>query len=326
MVSEKEFGESVAALLATMDAKLAHQFLEGLKKVKDDIDIDEIAGFIQDGQYEVLFNKISVELVNKGFTGFSLVLTDAYLAGGKLAAKLGGPIPTSSGELAIVFDAINPKLTQVMSYYKMGKIQQITEDIRESIRRTINDSVNAGMSPKDTAKEIRAYIGLTRQQQQAVNNFKQLLINKPAEAMHRELRDKTFDTVLARMIRNKETIPAQKIEQMVEAYRQKYITHRAVTIARTESIRALNMASRQIWTDLVSEGQVPEENVVRVWLANIDNKTRDSHRALHKKRVGLNEAFKSSLGDIMYPGDPLASPDNVINCRCTIFHRITVED
>lgn len=58
------------------------------------------------------------------------------------------------------------------------------------------------------------------------------------------------------------------------------------------------------------------------WLATMDDKTRDSHAELNGQKANINEPFHSSLGDIMYPGDPNAEPSNYYNCRCTLTYDI----
>ena len=58
------------------------------------------------------------------------------------------------------------------------------------------------------------------------------------------------------------------------------------------------------------------------WLATMDDKTRDSHAELNGQKANIDEPFHSSLGDIMYPGDPNAEPSNYYNCRCTLLYDI----
>lgn len=60
----------------------------------------------------------------------------------------------------------------------------------------------------------------------------------------------------------------------------------------------------------------------REWIAAIDGRTRHAHRLLDGHLAGVDEPFKSELGDIMFPGDPEASPENVYNCRCTIAAKV----
>ena len=54
------------------------------------------------------------------------------------------------------------------------------------------------------------------------------------------------------------------------------------------------------------------------WIATLDNRTRDAHADLDGEVVEVDEYFKNSIGEIMFPGDPTADPANVYNCRCTL--------
>lgn len=61
-------------------------------------------------------------------------------------------------------------------------------------------------------------------------------------------------------------------------------------------------------------------NVRKQWMATLDHHTRDAHADLDGQVQDVDAPFKSSLGDIMYPGDPTADPANVWNCRCTLVY------
>ncbi len=52
------------------------------------------------------------------------------------------------------------------------------------------------------------------------------------------------------------------------------------------------------------------------WRATNDERTRDAHQALDGQSVPRGGVFDSELGPIRYPGDPMASAENTINCRC----------
>ncbi len=60
--------------------------------------------------------------------------------------------------------------------------------------------------------------------------------------------------------------------------------------------------------------------VKKKWLAAHDDRVRDAHAELDGQEVGIDEPFHSSLGDIMYPGNPTADPALVYNCRCTLTY------
>ena len=60
-------------------------------------------------------------------------------------------------------------------------------------------------------------------------------------------------------------------------------------------------------------------NVRKTWLSTLDGRTRHAHRLLDGQTAAVNEPFKVDGEEIMYPGDPTASPELVYNCRCTLI-------
>lgn len=58
--------------------------------------------------------------------------------------------------------------------------------------------------------------------------------------------------------------------------------------------------------------------VKKVWLAVGDERTREAHEELDGQEQEVDKPFDSILGDIMFPGDPNASDENVWNCRCAL--------
>ena len=88
---------------------------------------------------------------------------------------------------------------------------------------------------------------------------------------------------------------------------------RARVIARTEIISASNagadLGARA--TGLTLEKQ---------WLASVDGRERDAHRIANneyqKTPIAMDESFIVGGEQCMYPGDPVLSAENVINCRC----------
>lgn len=59
--------------------------------------------------------------------------------------------------------------------------------------------------------------------------------------------------------------------------------------------------------------------LVRVWIATLDGRTRHSHAAIDGETREVGEAFSNGC---MYPGDPGGAPAEVYNCRCTIAGRV----
>lgn len=60
----------------------------------------------------------------------------------------------------------------------------------------------------------------------------------------------------------------------------------------------------------------------KTWIGSIDRATRDSHKAMIGKSVGIDEDFlvpsDSGYDRMQHPGDARASAMNVCNCRCSV--------
>lgn len=85
---------------------------------------------------------------------------------------------------------------------------------------------------------------------------------------------------------------------------------RAKTIARTEGHRIQQTSTRDAQYAAKKRGA----DVVRMWDATLDGRTRDSHRMVDGEIRELDEEFSNGL---MFPGDPSGSAAEVVNCRCT---------
>lgn len=59
-------------------------------------------------------------------------------------------------------------------------------------------------------------------------------------------------------------------------------------------------------------------NVQKQWLATLDSHTRDTHQELDGQIRDLQEPFEVDEYEIMYPREPSAAPEMIINCRCTM--------
>ena len=85
---------------------------------------------------------------------------------------------------------------------------------------------------------------------------------------------------------------------------------RAEMVARTEVIGAYNGGLEAGWQQSGLEGQ-------KVWLAALDQRTRETHREAHGQMVGLDQEFTVGEVNTRGPGQTgVASED--INCRCSM--------
>ena len=83
--------------------------------------------------------------------------------------------------------------------------------------------------------------------------------------------------------------------------------YRANAIARTETHTAANFGSQ-------AAAESTGLNILKEWLAANDERTREEHSAADGQTVALNETFEVGGEDLMFPGDPSGSAENIINC------------
>ena len=57
--------------------------------------------------------------------------------------------------------------------------------------------------------------------------------------------------------------------------------------------------------------------MTKTWMTRKDDKVRAGHASIESKTVDIGDSFKSGV-TLRFPGDPLAPPHLVINCRCLL--------
>jgi hypothetical protein len=93
---------------------------------------------------------------------------------------------------------------------------------------------------------------------------------------------------------------------------------RAVTIARTEGLRASSKAQ------LGASEQAKDLGIktTKVWLATLDSRTRSTHRAEDKKKADKNGIFHLNSGASGPAPRMTGVAGEDINCRCTYYEEI----
>ena len=111
------------------------------------------------------------------------------------------------------------------------------------------------------------------------------------------------------------------IDRMAARYSDRLLALRGETIARTETLKALNAGRQEALDQLIENpnNDVQAQDVVRAWDSAGDGKTRPTHVAADlQDPVPQGEAFTVGGYSLMYPGDTsLGAPaGETVNCRC----------
>lgn len=320
MKTKNEQLQEIERLLSGYDRKFAFLFMEGIQAISNSVSLNSIVQELEQRNFFGVIALFNDAMIAAGMVSFVRAMQDAMIAGGDLGASI-----ASANRIEFGFRVSEPTSARFLSNYQAERIRQIGDEMRNTISQIIDRETRLGESPINMARKIRQGLGLTANQEQAVYNYRQSLINGQRSALERRLRDARYDPSVARAMKEGVPLSKEKIDKMVDAYRRKFISRRAQNIARTESMAMVQSGQDQYWQQVVRSGIVKQDQIRRKWIVTMDSKLRDSHAAipaLNKDGVGLNEPFRSPLGMIRYPGDPSASPANRINCRCALFTRI----
>lgn len=323
---DKGFQEYFDSLLTWLSKDMEAAFLAGLaslasgvtpEKVMQAYTISGVAGL------DALFSR---EVITAYFNEYLATVTNSYLEGGAFFAAKVRPFKGAQGiTIKVQFNALNPKTAAVMEAKRLDLITNISNDTRTVIGDLLGRGVRLGEGPIETARQIRQHIGLNKPQLQWVQNYRAELENLSSKSLGRELRDRRFDSLISRAVEDGKKLPKAKIDQMVKRYAERLVKSRAETIAKTETMEIVSAANHLNWQQMVDDNLIQGQQIRRHWRSSHDSKTRHAHLVMARMNpdgVGQDEAFKSELGAIRYPGDPQASAANRVNCRCYIVVKL----
>lgn len=99
--------------------------------------------------------------------------------------------------------------------------------------------------------------------------------------------------------------------------------YQATRVAQTERTRIQSQA--RFWAMEEAEGY--GVHTVKRWSTHMDGRQRDAHGAMNGQTVDSFSKFKSPSGAaLMFPGDPDAPAEEVINCRCVMVPEVLKPD
>ena len=205
---------------------------------------------------------------------------------------VGGPTATIASDLLgveIGFSIESPAAVEWLGSYLPRFLEGVENVSRDAIAKQLARAFDAeeGFAPSELARRIKRSIGLTDRQLIGMERFEARLIAQ-------------------------EVSPAQ-IEVRVNRMVQAKIRQRAITIARTETIRAANQGQKLVWEQAVRDGHVTRTAVKQRWMVTPDDRLdEETCEPMEGQLVGLNESFVTGTGSGVE--GPPAHP----RCRCGV--------
>lgn len=296
-------------LAKRVEPRLRRRFLEIVGWLRSRRTLGQIATAINEGR---LWDLIAEDVAKAG-AAFAHSVGSVYVAVGvDLAEALSEGL-----DKLIVLDPANPRATRALAETTMRIARDLSQDTREVVSEVLRDGLDRGVNPRVSARRFRDSIGLTPHQVRHVENYRRYLETLDRRALERELRDARHDRTIERAIRERKPLTRAQIDKMAERYRKNYLAFRAETIARDETLGALNRGQEDGWWQAIESGAIDHADVEGTWLVRIDGRERPSHHSMKGQKRPLGEPFVTGEGVLIrYPHDPDAPLGEVAQCRC----------
>lgn len=297
-------------LLSSIEPKLYRAFVQAINNMKNPKVLAKIVELLEQGQLESAFT-----LIEGSIKSFANNVIPFYTVVGQAAAShLTGLL-----SVTVDFDQVNTRAVRLMQQSRLRLINEFTSDQRDAVRTIMIDGISRGMNPKQQAKNFATLIGLSRQQLQAVENYRKLLEQNSAETLRRTLRDRRFDRTVDNARDTGIGLTNDQIDRMVNRYAERQLNFRARTIARTEALRVIHEANDEALQQAVDSGSLGENELIQKWVTASDERVRNSHSSMNGQKRPFGKPFISGDGNsLKYPGDSSAPASEVINCRCVL--------
>lgn len=167
--------------------------------------------------------------------------------------------------------------------------------INEQLAKDIPDFVSQHI----TAKEANEYGDLTKQ-----------TVSKPKDTKWNENNIKKSVVVGASLLLGANAIMKRSAKLTIEKNRNSASMHNSGMGTDAENKARLDGMYRA--EDMGNE-------MTKVWIATLDNRTRDSHAMLDGASVPLDDVFDNGLER---PRDPNGDPAEICNCRCSLKYGV----
>ncbi|MBL4768346.1 MAG: hypothetical protein JKY94_11645 [Rhodobacteraceae bacterium] len=327
-------------LLDGMAPAVQEAFLQVIADKKSDVQLATLIKAIRASDTEAVVRILA--LGQEYFMPLDAMLREAQTAGAGFALEEFKRKAKRAGLNAVArFDGRNLRAESFLRNQSSKLITRISTDTRDITRDILRAAMEQGRGPKSVAldlvgrydrlagRRVGGIIGMTPGDVEASKRaLEQLRSGDPKELrkyLRRGLRNKSYDQMVIRAIKDKKPVPADMARKIVARYEDKLLFSRGETIARTELLQSLHASQDEAFQQLYDDGKLTPDQVTSTWDAAQDADTRASHRFMDDQVQATDGTFTTGAGYRMrYPGDSsLGAPaSEIVNCRCRVRKNI----
>lgn len=275
---------AIHAVADRLVPSLRRAFLDAVARASASVTWSEVVAAMERGDFGLLQRiGFSGTLGNELRATLRPVLDRAIVGGGNATVQR---MPASV-QAVVRFDLTNPRAVEAVDQQVATVVRELVNVNHQAVQSVIRQGFTRGVAPRDMARQMRESIGLTPQYALAVDRYRAGL--------------------------EEQGVSLGRQQQLAGAYAERLRRLRAVTVARTETIRAANAGQQAAWGTAVQE-RVLERDVRQVWIVTPDDALCpicEGIEAQYPDGIPLGSMFQT-------PDGPVQGPPAHPNCRCAL--------
>lgn len=217
--------------------------------------------------------------------------------------------------LKLSFDLTNPAAVEFARFRSSAFARTLNADTQRALRTVVTSSFLEGIPVRETARRLRQAIGLAPRDVTAVANYRRQLERLTERDSLNGLSKTAMDMVRRSDVRlfSKTALTDGHIDRMSEAYSQRLLRERALTLVRTETMAASNAGQQTLWNDAQADGLFGAKVAMRKWIITPDDKLCPVCRGMKNQVRAMDEPFVSTDD-----GETAMMPPLHPWCRCAM--------
>lgn len=323
------------ALIEELTPTIRNAFLVAVEGITSEVILIDLIKAIEANDIQKAFRTLGMS--DAALRPITAALESAFERGGVMVGRSFPTLYAGGVRSVFHFDVRNTRAENWIREQSSRLITSIQEDTRVNVRNILQVNLEVGNNPRVTALDIvgrinpqtgrreGGIIGLNTQQELWVRNARRDLTSLDPRYLLRKRRDKRFDSIVERAIKEGKPLTKETIDRLISRYKDSLLQLRGETIGRTETIQSLNRAEFEAFKQGVDMGAAKQSDVEKVWDDAGDFRVRHDHVLMRDQTVGLDEAFVFPDGSkAMFPGDSSlgAAAKEIINCRCKTRYKV----
>lgn len=190
----------------------------------------------------------------------------------------------ASAQFQTAFTLVNPRAVQIAQTRAAELVVGLSRDSAATLNQTIAAGLGGVRDVRASARILRDVVGLDPRRAQGLVTYRLGL---------------------------SANLSVADVDRLTATYSERALAQRAITIARTETMRAAHDGQRALWDEAIDQGLLDPSRTRTVWLYSDDGRGCDECAALDGTTVSIGDAY--GHGEDMIDGPP-AHPQ----CRCSL--------